>query len=87
MIKELTKHERDELRARYREDKLFKAWSHPLKELQMELDQPAPEEIWHLTEKLHVRLRELGEDAPYEIDYVFSDLYEPLIGEIGRAHV
>ncbi len=49
-------------------------------EVERELNQPAPEEIWHLTEKLHVRLRELGEDAPYEIDYVFRDLYEPLMG-------
>lgn len=49
-------------------------------ELERELGQPAPEEIWHLTERLHVRLRELGEDAPYEIDYVFRDLYEPLVG-------
>lgn len=49
-------------------------------EVERELDQPAPEEIWQLTERLHVRLRELGEDAPYEIDYVFRDLYEPLIG-------
>lgn len=77
----MTKEERAELRARYREDKLYKAWSHPLMELERELGQPAPEEIWHLTEQLHIRLRELGEDAPYEIDYVFRDLYEPLVGD------
>ena len=80
MIKPLTREERADLRARYRDDKLYKAWSHPLMEVERELHQPAPEEIWHLTEKLHVRLRELGEDAPYEIDYVFRDLYEPLMG-------
>lgn len=79
-MEKLSREERADLRNRYRDDKLYKAWSHPLMELERELHQPAPEEIWHLTEKLHVRLRELGEDAPYEIDYVFRDLYEPLMG-------
>lgn len=80
-MKRLTRAERDELRNRYRDEVLYKAWSHPLMELERELKQPAPEEIWHMTEQLHVRLRELGDDAYYEIDYVFRDLYEPLIGE------
>lgn len=79
-MEKLSRQERADLRNRYRDDKLYKAWSHPLMELETELEQPSPEEIWHMTEKLHVRLRELGDDAPYEIDYVFRDLYEPLIG-------
>lgn len=80
-MERLSRAERAELRSRYRGDKLYKAWSHPLMEVEREMDQPAPEEIWHMTEQLHVRLRELGEDAPYEIDYVFRDLYEPLLGD------
>lgn len=76
----MTREERDELRKRYRDDVLYKAWSHPLMELERELHQPAPEEIWHLTEKLHGRLCDLGEDAPYEIDYVFRDICDSLIG-------
>lgn len=81
IIKPLTRTERDELRKRYRDDMLYKAWSHPLMQLERELQQPAPEMIWYMTEHLHVRLRELGDDAPYEIDYLFRDLYEPLVGD------
>ena len=77
MIK-LNRKEREELRQRYRDDKLFKAWSHPLNVISLELGQPAPEAIWLATEKVHLRLRKLGNDAPSEIDYVFSELIEEL---------
>lgn len=80
MIESLTREARAELRTRYRDDKLFRAWSHPLLELQREMGQPAPEEIWYLTERLHVRLRDLGDGAPYEIEYVFREIYESLTG-------
>ena len=56
MIK-LDRKERDELRQRYRDDKLFQAWSHPLNVISMELDMPAPEAIWLATEKIHLQLR------------------------------
>lgn len=81
MIESLTGEARAELRTRYRDDRLFRAWSHPLLELQREMGQPAPEEIWFLTERLHVRLRDLGDAAPYEIDYVFREIYESLVSD------
>ena len=82
MIK-LDRKERDELRQRYRDDKLFQAWSHPLNVISMELGLPAPEAIRLATEKIHLQLRELGDNAPSEIDYVFSDCVEDLQGGEG----
>ena len=82
MIK-LDRKERDELRQRYRDDKLFQAWSHPLNVISMELGLPVPEAIWLATEKIHLQLRKLGDNAPSEIDYVFSDCVEDLQGGEG----
>lgn len=80
---ELDRKERDELRQRYRDDKLFQAWSHPLNVISMELDMPAPEAIWLATEKIHLRLRKLGDNAPSEIDFIFSECVEDLQGGEG----
>ena len=82
MIK-LDRKERDELRQRYRDDKLFQAWSHPLNVISMELKMPAPEAIWLATEKIHLRLRKLGDNAPSEIDFIFSECVEDLQGGEG----